>query len=186
MKDKDIIELTSKIPTAPDPSVPEAYKQHLKDTMPEGYSFGSAPPPVGGSRAKSQLPTYLTLLQSDFISDICGDRPLSTHNYFKTLVHCHMFFMEIEDKLKACGNPSWAMAYEGNSILTKQKRLSLTVLALTEKDPECLKIMAEVFEEQRCGFIDNIYWDDLIGPKDMIHPARDDQGPFGTDTCTLM
>ncbi|CAG7942200.1 unnamed protein product [Penicillium salamii] len=187
MKDKDIIELTSKIPAAPDPSEPEAYKQHMKDTMPEGCSFGSATPFAGGSRAKTSLPTYLTILQSDFMSDICwGLRPLSTYNYFKTLAHCHLLFSEIEDKLKACGNPTWAMAYEGNSIVTKQKRLSLTVFALAEEDPDCLKIMAEVFEKQQCAFMDYIYWDDLIGSKDMISPAQDDQGPFGTDTCNLM
>ncbi|CAG8938089.1 unnamed protein product [Penicillium salamii] len=192
MKDKDIIDLASDVHAASDSSVPDAYmpdayKQNMKDTMPEEFSFGSAPPPVSGSRAKTQLPTYLTMLQRDFISDICGElRPLSAHNYFKTLAYCHIIFMEIEDKLKDCGNPSWAMAYEGNSILTKQKRLSLTVLALKEEDPECLKIMAEVFEQKRCGFIDNIYWDDLTGSEDMISPEQDDEGPFGTDRCTLM
>lgn len=95
--------------------------------------------------------------------------------------------MEIEDNLKKCRNLTWVQTYEGNSKLTEQKRLSLTVFAWAEADPECLGIVADAFEEMRGGFIHHIYWNDLMDTKEATETFKfGDKVPFGPDSCMIM
>lgn len=184
--DEDIIAASSKFPSqSKDPHTAEVMKA-LQTTTPEGYTVGN----WSDTHAEGEfdLVAYLSLLRLDFISDICGEmRPLSSLNYIFVLARCYMLFMEIEDNLKKCRNPTWVQTYEGNSKLTEQKRLSLTVFALAEADPECLGIMADVFEEMRGGFIHHIYWDDLMDTKEATDTFKSgDKVPFGPDSCMIM
>ncbi|KAJ5164931.1 uncharacterized protein N7500_006761 [Penicillium coprophilum] len=78
-------------------------------------------------------------------------------------------------------------SYGGNSKLTEQKRLALTVLALADSDPECLQIMADAFQETKGGFLHHIYWDDLINPDEATKTFQSgDNGPFAPDSCVVM
>ena len=179
MEDRDIIHLASQM-SFPEIILPQFLSNHIKHNAPEKFS-------VGGLKDNIQLSAYLDFLQRDFISEICGEsRPLSTLNYFLTLALCHLLFMAIEDRLKACGNSTWNEAYEGNCKWTKQKRASLTALALKEDDPELLEILAEEFEKQRCGFMDYIYWDDLLTREDIEKAVSSDQTAIATEVCMVM
>jgi hypothetical protein len=47
--------------------------------------------------------------------------------------------------------------------------------------------MADVFEEQRGGFIHHIYWDDLLGSVTAGKTfVPEDDTPFNPDSCTIM
>lgn len=103
------------------------------------------------------------------------------------LARCYALFIGIEEKLKACRNPTWVQAYEGNSRLTQQKRLSLTMLSLGETGQDCLTIAADVFETHKSGFIDHVYWDNLLDSATMKEIlASDDDTPFNPDSYTIM
>lgn len=186
MSDKDIIRISSKLSSmSKEPDMSEMLES-LQATLSEGHSCGK--PPGGLGKHDLSLSAYLNILKHDFIGDICGQmRPLSSLNYMWVLVRCYVLFMQIEEKLRACRNPTWVRAYEGNSRLTQQKRLSLTVLALRQEDQECLRIMAHVFETQRGGFIEHIYWDDLLDSVTAEETrVSEDDTPFNPDSCTLM
>jgi hypothetical protein len=185
MSDKDIIGIPSKLLSmTEEPDVSEMLES-LQATLPEGYSCGK--PPGGLGKRALSLAAYLGILKHDFIGDICGEmRPLSSLNYMWVLIRCYVLFMEIEEKLRACRNPTWVQAYEGNSRLTQQKRLSLTVLALGQGDQECLGIMADVFENQRGGFMEHIYWDELDSVTVKETLVSEDDTPFNPDSCTVM
>ncbi|KOS36480.1 hypothetical protein ACN38_g12772 [Penicillium nordicum] len=185
MNDKDIIGISSKMSSMSEEPDMSVLMRTVQATLPEGYSCG----PLGGPGKRDlSLPAYLSLLKHDFITDVCGEtRPLSSLNYMWVLVRCYVLFMQIEDNLRACRNPTWVLAYEGDSRLTQQKRVSLTVAALGERDPECLKIIADVFEGQRGGFMDHIYWDNLLdffNTREIF--ASGNETPFGPDSCTIM
>lgn len=184
--DEDIIAASSELTSqSKNPHTAEVMKT-LKSTVPAGYTVGN----WGNSHADSEFDViaYLSVLRLDFISDICGElRPLSSLNYISVLTRCYIFFMRIEYNLKKCKNPTWVRTFEGKSELTEQKRLSLTLSALAEADPECLRIMADVFEELRCGFLDHIYWDHLMDRKEATETFKSgDKLPFGPSCCMIM
>ncbi|KAJ5589096.1 hypothetical protein N7537_011774 [Penicillium hordei] len=184
--DEDIIAASSKLPSqSKDPHTAEVMKA-LRSTASEVYTVRN----WSNAHAEGEfdLIRHLSVLRLDFISDICGEmRPLSSLNYIAVLASCYLLFMGIEDSLKKCRNPIWVQIYEGNSELTEQKRVSLTVFALAEADPECLRIMADVFEKMRCGFIHHIYWDDLMDTKEATETFKSgDKVPFGPNSCMIM
>ncbi|KAJ6181152.1 hypothetical protein N7519_011613 [Penicillium mononematosum] len=161
LSDKEIIRSSSTSILLDQPDVSEMTSTS-QPTIPEEYPFGPAGGPI---KHDISLPTYLNLLKRDLIADVCGRmRPLSSLNYNSVLVHCYWMFLKIEERLQACYNQTWQQAYLGESGLTQ--RGSLTMAALGGKDPECLEIIAGVFEEQRPGFMDHIYWDTLLDSDD--------------------
>lgn len=55
-------------------------------------------------------------------------------------------------------------------------------MALSGQDEECLRIMADVFERFRSGFMTNIYWEDLDHDSYKTMPKDDEHD----DMCTIM
>ena len=120
----------------------------------------------------------------DLISDSCGQtRPVASVNYVTVLMRFMFLFMQVEDELKQRRNPSWVQAYEGNSVMTREKRLSLITLALREHDEDCMQVFAHAFENPRSSFVDHIYWDDLETHGEFV---SGDPHPLGLDSCTVM
>lgn len=140
-----------------DQEIPES----VLAALPEGYKTGRLP---GSDPSKDALRSQelLDLLKLDIISDISGEnRPLSSLNYVWVTARFMLLFHHIEDELRRLRNPLWIQAYEGNSLMTREKRVSLTMLALAGEDEECLEVMAKAFQSPRAGFMDHIYWDEL-------------------------
>lgn len=166
-----------------DPRLVESAKAHT----PAGYKFaGMAKPPSRRGPQQGNLSTteYLNTLKLDLVSDICGQtRPVASVNYVTVLVRFMFLFMQVEDELKQRRNSSWVQAYEENSAMMREKRLSLTTLALKEHDEECMQAFADAFQNPRSGFMDHIYWDDLETHGGF---GSGDPNPLGPDSCTVM
>ncbi|KFY30433.1 hypothetical protein V493_01927 [Pseudogymnoascus sp. VKM F-4281 (FW-2241)] len=108
----------------------------------------------------------LDLLRQDIISDVCGVSTFSSLNYIWVMARIMMLFLQIEDQLKRVRNPLWVRAYEQDSTMAREKRVSLTTLVLLGEDEEAMEIIAREFQNPRTGFMDHIYWDDLDGLPD--------------------
>lgn len=126
----------------------------------------------------------LDILKHDLRNDVATEMgPVSSLNYIWVTVQCLILFSEIERELKQLRNPLWVEAYETNPRLTKEKRSSLTLLSMAEENVECMKVMAEMFEKYRAGFMQHIYWDDLESPDAILErKGSDDFEP----SCTVM
>ncbi|EHK48622.1 hypothetical protein TRIATDRAFT_10801, partial [Trichoderma atroviride IMI 206040] len=103
----------------------------------------------------------LEAIRVDIYSDICGPFPYSSLNFPWVTARIMMLFMTFEDQLKKLHNPTYNQIYLANSGRNPEKRVFLVVAALAETDEECLRTMARVMEEQRGGWMDHIYWEDL-------------------------
>lgn len=115
MDDATIMEFPSKLfsiyeERPIDPHVLES----IKEKMPAGFKFGELPKtPLQSGPRKCDLSTiqYLETLKLDLVSDISGQmRPVLSVNYVVVLARFMLLFMQIEEKLKSRGNPSWVQA----------------------------------------------------------------------------
>lgn len=142
-------------------------------------------PPRPGNLSRRDL---LELIRCDIYSDICGPFPYSSLNYSWVTARIMMLFMMFEDELKRLNNPSYHEIYVANSGRNPEKRVLLAVAALSETDEECLRTMARVMEEQRMGWMDHIYWEDLDTSLDHFtrRIRRDGDNVMAQDACSLM
>lgn len=126
----------------------------------------------------------LTLFKLDIIDDVADTRrPLSGLSYPWITARCMVLFEQIENRLKQLRNPLWVRAYEGSATLMQEKRSSLAALVIFNQDEECMKVMAEEFQNPRVGFLDHIYWKKLDNPQRLESSELDEElGPL----CTVM
>lgn len=127
----------------------------------------------------------LELIRCDIYSDICGPFPYSSLNYFWVTARMMSLFMMFEQQLKNVNNPLYHDIYVANRGRSSEKRLFLAVAALSERDEECLRIMAKVMEEQRMGWMQHIYWDDLDSSMDGLRRHRDDAEEPDLNMCNV-
>ena len=114
----------------------------------------------------------MRILKFDVLNEISSELgPRSGLNYIFVAVHFMLLFDRIEEKLKRLRNPLWVEAYENNPSMMREKRALLIGLVLAAEDEECMKAMAQVFEELRAGFMANIYWKALDSPEEIIKRA---------------
>ncbi|KAK0657747.1 hypothetical protein B0T16DRAFT_317985 [Cercophora newfieldiana] len=108
--------------------------------------------------------SLLQMLKMEFMRDVCGSSPLSSFNYVWGTARILMIFMQIEDTLREKRNPLYLEAYESPRTFRSliEKRLALTTMALEGRNDECLREIARIFENPRAGFMNHIYWDDLV------------------------
>ena len=160
--------------------LPEA----LLASLPEGYNTS---PASENKRGKGIFGgrELLDLLKQDIISDISGERPLSSLNYVWVTARFMLLFHQIEDELKRLRNPSWVRAYEKEALMMREKRASLTALALTGEDEECIKVIAEAFQSPRTGFMEHIYWEDLKSAAETVSKDAIDDDEIG-GSCIVM
>ncbi|KAF1815110.1 hypothetical protein P152DRAFT_412254 [Eremomyces bilateralis CBS 781.70] len=158
-------------------------------SRPKDYSTsGISKPTAGGNRSKIGLSdaALLDLLKLDIINDVSGQQPVSSLNYIWTTAMFMVLFHRIEDKLEKMRHPLWIQAYEADPKMRKERRASLTGLMLATEDEECLKVMAELFQTPRSGFMQHIYWEDLCTSPTLVSkdPLDDDEGTGAV--CTVM
>ncbi|KAH7131251.1 hypothetical protein EDB81DRAFT_808203 [Dactylonectria macrodidyma] len=120
---------------------------------------GNAHPTSSPSAPSLSNRDLLQILQGDIFGDVCGRNPLSSLNYNWAACTIFSVFMRVEDQLRELRNPVWVRAYETDRQWASMKRVGLTYLAMIEEDDECLRVMAEVFENPRSGFMDHTYWE---------------------------
>ncbi|KKP04156.1 hypothetical protein THAR02_03748 [Trichoderma harzianum] len=129
----------------------------------------------------------LEFLRYDIYSDVCGRFPYSSLNYSWVTARIMTCFMMFEDELKKRNNPLYQDIYVVNSG-RPEKRVFLAVAALSETNEEVLQVMAKILEEQRMGWMQHIYWEDL--DSDMERPfqraSKFRNHPVETDACSIM
>ena len=110
----------------------------------------------------------LDLLKADIFADVCGHNPLSGLNYLFATVRFFTIMMMVEKQLQTLRNPIWVKAYETRQEWAKQKRVGLVYMAMESEDEECLRTMAEAFQNPRAGFLEHFYWGDIDPGQQMI------------------
>ncbi|KAL7936515.1 hypothetical protein V8C35DRAFT_277939 [Trichoderma chlorosporum] len=129
----------------------------------------------------------LDLIRWDVYSDICGPIPYSSLNYFWVTARIMSLFMTFEVELEKVDNPTYRSIYVTNSGQISEKRVILAVAALSGDDEECLRIMARIMEEQRGGWMQHIYWDDLDSSLDRLRQhASHRNDTTEPSRCTVM
>lgn len=156
------------------------YSMPVNDSVP---ALSQPPRPEHLSRRH-----LLELIRYDIYSDVCGPFPYSSLNYFWVTARIMSLFMMFEDELKRLDNPTYRDIYIANSVRIPEKRVFLAVAALSETDEECLRTMARVIEEQRMGWMQHIYWEDLDTSLDRLHRhvSRDREDKKSQDMCSIM
>jgi hypothetical protein len=156
--------------------IPERFNLHWMD---EGAS------PIDKAGLGNQ--TFLSFLQEDPLDDGCMERgPQRGFNYISATCHILMLFREFEETVIRARNRLWVAAYEKAPVLLSGKgayekafvtvsgrRAALTRLALEEQDDECLRLMAECFEEHRAGYMSLCYWGNKFEKKVYLGPGPD-------------
>lgn len=66
----------------------------------------------------------------------------------------------------------------------RKKRIGLTMIALVERNEECLKMAAQTLNESRGEFVDFIYWEGLEDER--RHRGNTFKTPSFDNACTVM
>lgn len=168
----------------------EKFSELPLDSSSDGYRTLPLPEYKCGGSASSKGVSggrdLLELLQLDIINEVSGQWPLSSLNYICVTVLFMAVFEEIEEELRRLRNPLWIRAYEQDRSMMREKRVSLTALALAEEDDECLAVMARALQNQRTGFMHHIYWKDLDGPDKVKYKDPLDDSDLRAPSCTVM
>lgn len=158
----------------PEPTIPQSLldsivPEGVRDVIPSSMEIA----PGAACKTESHITgrDLLEFARADILSDVAGRRPLLSFNYLSAAALFLWVFAQIEDRLLKARNPSYINACEKPA--PADKRITLVLLALAEQDKECLKIMAEVFETFRSGFMDYIYWDSLVTDTELIRTPSD-------------
>ncbi|KAM0341524.1 hypothetical protein ACHAPU_009972 [Fusarium lateritium] len=178
MTDKDMIQATKRLALISKPGF-EIPNEVLNKHTPVGYT--SATQPKSDTLSGRDL---LNLAKFEILADVAGTRPLSSLNYLGVTCWLLITFIKLEERLKEARNIVYLEAYENPGPWQKEKRVTLTLLALAEENEECLKIVAQTLNDARSGFMDFIYWEDLdTEPRE--RGSRDEDPSLG-DACTVM
>ncbi|PNP54431.1 hypothetical protein THARTR1_04988 [Trichoderma harzianum] len=148
-------------PSRPGTGEPQSFdtnRSHLPIFDSDNNPMPALPRPGRANRLSRR--ELLEFIRYDIYSDVCGRSPYSSLNYAWVTARIMTCFMMFEDELKRLNNPLYQdiyVAINGHP----EERVFLAVAALSEKNEECLEVMAKVLEEQRMGWMQHIYWEDL-------------------------
>lgn len=109
----------------------------------------------------------------DVFRDVSADGPLLSLNYIWVAARIMVMYMNLEKKLDELRNPMYIEAYEKQQRFERNRRVGLTLMAMTSEDDECLKAMAAEFEYSRAGFMHHMYWNDIENSKTTMRNMRD-------------
>ncbi|KAL6401145.1 hypothetical protein AUP68_16871 [Ilyonectria robusta] len=192
MDDKEILNLREAFSKGLSPEMGTLPPSFLKSVTPGGFKgvlAGELPKMAGGSSNPADMRLagrdLLSAIQVDIRNDVSGTMPVSSLNYIWVTCYFFMLFMTIEDRLKELQNPLYLRAYNSPGPWGSQKRSALVSFVMQVEDEECMRVMAEIFDESRTGFMSHIYWEDLelsgSEPTTRSKPVMDE-----ADMCTVM
>ncbi|VUC36775.1 unnamed protein product [Clonostachys rosea] len=135
----------------------------------------------GGSMNPEEM---MELCGWDVYNSVCGDVPVLGLSFIWVTVSMYVWFEMLEHMLKEARNPVYVSAYE-DPTFRGDRRNRLVMLALEGQNEECMKIIAELFEQGRDGFRNNMYWSKSEGLGDRT--ARMKKGNKAEEpACVLM
>ncbi|KAK3317561.1 hypothetical protein B0T19DRAFT_435196 [Cercophora scortea] len=178
--------------------IPESVRQQILQQFP-GYELKTGLP-VRGQQAPHTIAGHeigddilLDMYKMDLQRDVCGVAPRSSLNYAWVTARIKTTLMQIEAALKKGRYSLYREAYESGAPelgSLVQKRFALVHYACISTDDEALRAIAAVFENPRAGFMNHIYWDDLVGEMELpATTARREQENIMTpepDGCLVM
>lgn len=109
---------------------------------------------------------------------------MSSLNYIWVQIQFFVLFHAIERSLKDANNKVCKRAFEMEQTWKQSKQFGLVHQAMETQDAECLKIMAQAYQDQRVGFMSHIYWKDL-DTGDKISEEKVSRTPFES-ACSVM
>ncbi|KAK0665631.1 hypothetical protein QBC41DRAFT_257934 [Cercophora samala] len=136
-----------------------------------------------------------TVLRFDITCDLVSTQPFSGFNYLAIQASCIHFFSEIFRALDEAQNKTWMAVRKSCKLDGRFLALSLAirVLKLGDQDEECLKLIAEALDSNRCHAtaISHIYWHRIMVPYSVggtkKNPANGEGDSLvGDDPCCVM
>jgi hypothetical protein len=164
MTDEVMLDFVSGVGTMGQESGPitGGYNRIHRSTNPKNPFLKEKPKATNTHAFAPNSREILEIAKADLYFDISGEVwPLSSLNYISVTGTMMMVFSRIEARLTERRNRLYVRAYDIDIEWAHFKRMGLTQLAMHEEDEECLRIMAEVFEEARFGFQNFVYWEKL-------------------------
>lgn len=189
LDDKEMLRLRESFLKGRSPEMDTLPPSFMESVAPNGELAGELPKLTGGPSQPRDVRLagrdLLSSIQADIRNDVSGTMPVSSLNYIWVTCYFFMLFMKIEDRLKELENPLYLRAYNSPSPWGSQKRSALVSFVMQVEDEECMRVMADLFDESRTGFMSHIYWEDLelsdSKPKTRRKPVMDE-----ADMCTVM
>ncbi|GAB1318110.1 DUF6604 domain-containing protein (Fragment) [Madurella fahalii] len=153
--------------------LPEPHSWPSSDTeQPAGTA--SAGGGSGSGRPEIHERYLFEFFKLDIFNEVCGDHARAGFNYVAATEYFLAVFSSIEQKLREQGNRLYQRARNSDLGRRGQARVALTLLAITEEDEECLRIIAEVLEQHPAPEFEGfIYWDGLRRAVDMMERAAE-------------
>ncbi|KAI1409507.1 hypothetical protein F5Y13DRAFT_203428 [Hypoxylon sp. FL1857] len=134
--------------------------------------------------------SLLQVLKHDIVSEVCGNQFHLSFNPISILAFCNDLFERVEVQLEKKKDPLYLKAYGAKGVASTDKRSALTALALYEQDDECLKVMAEAFQNPRPSFLEFIYWDEMSFTENTADEMADEdvehEREVGSEACAVM
>ncbi|KAK4442597.1 hypothetical protein QBC34DRAFT_225015 [Podospora aff. communis PSN243] len=135
--------------------VDQAARDAARSLLPEGYTnYTDADAQVDKGRNARQggvsSKFLLQLVKVDVTTDVCGSVPISALNSVWVTARIFILVMTMEDALEKAENPLYRRIYESGAS-SHHKRRDLALAALAGDDKDCLRIMAQSFENPRAG-----------------------------------
>ncbi|OTB02229.1 hypothetical protein M426DRAFT_13676 [Hypoxylon sp. CI-4A] len=131
----------------------------------------------------------LDILRWNIFAEVCGEWPLLGVDYVRVTVAIFTTFRCIEDELEELRNPLYTRAFESDKRFGDEKRIGLTMLALSEQEDECLKVMAKYIERwhEGTGLVKFSYWGRLEDFRQkMVNEEHVGSERIGPDGCVVM
>ncbi|KAF4999735.1 hypothetical protein FGRMN_2300 [Fusarium graminum] len=155
MADKNMIQATKRLALVTKFGF-EVPSEVLNKHVPEGYTSASEleSDNLSGHR-------LFDLAKFDILADVAGSMLFSNLNYLSITCWLMITFMKLGERLKEARNLVYLEAHENSGPWQREKRVTLTLLALRGENEECLKIVAYTLNQGRSRFIDFIYWKNL-------------------------
>ncbi|TKW55997.1 hypothetical protein CTA1_11360 [Colletotrichum tanaceti] len=186
-------DLLLKAKRSQDDELAAARSSFAADDEVDGYKFFSdaelAKAGKGDNRrTKLTGRELLEFVRVDIHNDVCGDSPISSLNYLSVTMAFLAQFMRFEEELGRVRNPLYVRAYETDQW-ARAKRMALVTLAMKDQEEECLRVMAEQFQRPRAGFMNFIYWDDLVSASERLEEvaaSRRPEDPADNAACSVM
>jgi hypothetical protein len=174
------------------------HRHHLPPTSTTGNSSKKHPHPRHRDPSSPSARSLLNLAKTDLAIDISSNlRPLSSLNYVWAAASMMIHFSMIEEELSKRRNRLYVRAYETDREWARTKKVGLALLAMEAADSkegegwkgdggeECLRVMAEKFDNARVGFLSCVYWEDLENSVARYGESGEEEEVAG-DACCVM
>ncbi|RPA71784.1 hypothetical protein BJ508DRAFT_367597 [Ascobolus immersus RN42] len=176
-------DMTRRLVNKPRPPLPPQIRAQVNAVAPIAPAYDT----ISQMDTRGDLIEELKLVQMELLSDINSYilTPFSAVNYISIVIYMYVQWLALETALRGSTNKTVQRIYEGSGgqVVDNKRRLIFTdyMLGKGSEDEELCKLVAKVFDQNRCGFLDNTYWNGLISREEAVSTILVDEGegPMG-------